>query len=187
MVRSLAIGFGAVTMLAAAGSMTPVGQVILGANHAAAAPTAAAVVVQAKPAPTVVHANPAVPAAKRVVPAKPSLQARPQARPTAVPRRPQAAPAPSGQSLNVNQFLPLLQSQSLPSALSQAMPGASPLAGLLGGGSSLPDMLQSLTGPAATSEPASAPQQVQAPTAVAPAQSPPAPVSGEQRASEDKH
>jgi hypothetical protein len=193
MVRSLAIGFGAVTMLAAAGSMTPAGQVIIGVKHAAAAPATAAVVQQAKPAATVVQANPAVkrlvpaPTAKRVVQAKSSPQSRAQARRAAVARRPEAAPAPSGQSLNVNQLLPLLMpSQSPPSLLSQAMPAASPLAGLLSGGSSLPDMLQQLMGPASIPEPASAPQQVQAPTPVAPAQVQSAAAGGEQRVAEDK-
>jgi hypothetical protein len=160
MVRSLVMGFGAATMLAAAVSMTPAGQLILGMKHAAASPATAAVVLQDKPA------------AQRVVPAKPSPRARPQARRAAVARRPQAAPAPSGQSLNIiNQLLPvLLQSQSLPSLPSQMTPGASPLAGILGGGSSLPDLLQQVTSPVPTPEPSSAPQSVQAPTSDAPAQ-----------------
>ena len=194
MVRSLAIGFGAVTMLAAAGSMTPAGQVILGVKHAAAAPATAAVVLQHRPAATVVQAQPAAkrlvpaPTAKRVVPAKSSPQSRPQPHRATVARRAEATPAPSGQSLNINQLLPLLlPSQSSPSLLSQTMPGASPLAGLLSGGSSLPDMLQQLTSPAPTPEPAPAPQQVQAPTPVAPAQVQSAPASGEQRVAEDKH
>ncbi len=159
MVRSLVMGFGAATMLAAAVSMTPAGQLILGMKHAAAGPATAAVVLQDKPA------------AQRVVPAKPSPRARPQARRAAVARRPQAAPAPSGQSLNINQLLPvLLQSQSLPSLPSQMTPGASPLTGILGGGSSLSDLLQQVTSPVPTPEPPSAPQSVQAPTSDAPAQ-----------------
>ena len=159
MLRSLVLGFGAATMLAAAGSMTPAGQLILGMKHAAAGPATAAVVLQDKPA------------AKRVVPAKPSPRTRPQARRASVARRPQAAPAPSGQSLNVNQLLPvLLQSQSLQSLPSQMTPGASPLAGILGGGSSLPGLLQQVTSPVPTPEPPSAPQSVQAPTSDAPAQ-----------------
>ena len=159
MVRSLVMGFGAATMLAAAASLTPAGQLILGMKHAAAGPATAAVVLQDKPV------------AKRVVPAKPSPRARPQALRAAVARRPQAAPAPLGQSLNVNQLLPvLLQSQSLQSLPSQMTPGAAPLAGILGGGSSLPDLLQQVTSPVPTPEPASAPQSVQAPTSDAPAQ-----------------
>jgi hypothetical protein len=159
MVRSLVMGFGAATMLAAAVSMTPAGQLILGMKHAAAGPAITAVVLQDKTA------------AKRVVPAKPSPRARPQARRAAVARRPQAAPAPSGQSLNVNQLLPvLLQSQSLPSLPSQMTPGASPLAGILGGGSSLSDLLRQVTSPVPTPQPPSAPQSVQAPTSDAPAQ-----------------
>lgn len=183
MVRSLVAGFGAVTMLAAAGSLTPAGQAILGVKHAAAAPPTAAVVVQPKPV------------VKRVVPAKAAHRASPQAR-AAVARRAQpAAPAPSGQSLNLNQLLPLLlQSQSLPSMVSQAslpsvlsqtMPASSPLAGLVGGGSSLPAVLQQLTSPAP--EPATAPQPVQEPAPVAPAQSQPAPNGGTQWVPENRH
>jgi hypothetical protein len=182
MVRSLAVGFGAVTMLAAAGSMTPAGQVILGVKHAVAAPGP---VAAAPAAAIVVHAKPA---AKHAVPARPSPRAHPQARRAAVARQPLAAPAPSGQSLNVSQVLPLLlQSQSSPSLLSQTTSAASPLAGILGGGSSFPDILQQLTTAAPAAEPASAPQQVQVPTPAAPAQSQSAPVSGEQRGPEDKH
>lgn len=175
MVRSLVAGFGVATMLAAAGSITPAGQAILGVKHAAAAPATAAVVLQTKPA-------------KRVVPAKASHRTRPQAHRAVVARRPQAAAAPSGQSLNVSQLLPLLlQSQSLPSLLSQTMPAASPLAGILGGGSSLPDVLQQLTNPVPTPEPASAPQPVQAPNPVVPAQSQSAPGSGDQWVPENRH
>lgn len=180
MVRSLVVGFGAVTLLAVAGSMTPAGQVILGGKHAAAAPATATVVVQGKPE--------SKPAAKRAVQAKPSPRAHPQAHRAAVAPRPQAAPAPSGQSLNVNQLLPfLLQSQSLPSLQSQTMPTASPFAGILSGGSSLPGILQQLTNQVPTPESASAPQPVQAPTSAAPAQSQSAQVSREEWVPENRH
>jgi hypothetical protein len=181
MVRSLVAGFGVVTMLAAAGSMTPAGQVILGVKHAAAAQATTAVI---RHAATTAGVRQAKPAAKRVVPAKPSTRTRPQARRAAVARRPQAAP--SGQLLNVNQLLPLLlQSQSLPSLLSETTPAASPFAGIMGGGPSLPDMLQQLTNPAPAAEPASAPQSVQPPSPVVAAQSQPAPASEELPA--DRH
>jgi len=183
MVRSLVAGFGAVTMLAAAGSMTPAGQVILGVKHAAAAQATTAVI---RHAATTAGVRQAKPAAKRVVPAKPSPRTRPQARRAAVARRPQAASAPSGQLLNVNQLLPLLlQSQSLPSLLSETTPAASPFAGIMGGGPSLPDMLQQLTNPAPAAEPASGPQSVQPPPPVVAAQSQPAPASEELPA--DRH
>jgi hypothetical protein len=181
MVRSFVLGFGAATMLAAAGSMTPVGQGILGVNHAGAAPATAAVVRHAKPAAK--HS-----AAKHVVPAKPSPRARSHPHRAAVARRPQAAPAPSGMALNVNQLLPLLlQSQSFPSLLSQTTPAASPLAGILGGGSSFPDILQQLTNPVATPDQASAPQLEQAPTSAAPALPQSAQGSGEQWVPENRH
>lgn len=204
MVRSLVAGFGAVTMLAAAGSITPAGQAILGARHAAAAPATAAVVQQAKPAAKRAAVLTAKTVAKHAVPAKTSHRAQPQARRAAVARLPQAAPAPSGPSLNLSQLLPLLlQSQSLPSLasqaslpslLSQAMPAASPLAGIMNagsasplagimtGGSSLPDLLQQLTTPVAAPEPA----PVQAAIPAPPVQSQPA-ASGTQWVPENRH
>ena len=179
MVRSLVMGFGAATLLAAAGSMTPAGQALLGGNHPAAAPAPAAVVQYATPP------------AKHAVSAKTSTQARPTARRAAVasraaaaPRR--AAPAPATPSLNAGQFLPiLLQSQSLPSSASQTTSGASPfagiltggssgtspLAGILGGGSSLPGLLQQATNQAPAPAQAAAPQFVPASAQDAPAPS----------------
>ena len=209
MVRSLVAGFGAATMLAAAGSLTPAGQAVLGAKHAVAAQATAAVVQQAKPAAKRAVVLPAKTVAQRAVPAKAAHRAQPQARRAAVARLPQAAPAPSGQSLSLNQILPvLLQSQSvpslasqasLPSLLSQAIPAASPLAGIMNAGSasplagimtrgsSLPDLLQQLTNPVQTPEPASAPQPVQAAMPAAPLQAQPAAASGTQWVPENRH
>lgn len=106
MIRSLTVGFGAVTILAVAGSMTPMGQVMLGLRHPAAEQATPVTVIQDKPAPmpepvqsvaAVPVAQPA-PAPSAVVshPAHVALP-RPQARPAAPPaQRPQAAPQQDG-------------------------------------------------------------------------------------------
>jgi len=51
MVRSVTLGFGVVTALALAGSMTPKGQAMLGLSHPAAEQAAPVTVIQDKPAP----------------------------------------------------------------------------------------------------------------------------------------
>lgn len=51
MVRSVALGFGVVTALALAGSMTPKGQAMLGLSHPAAEQATPVTVIQDKPAP----------------------------------------------------------------------------------------------------------------------------------------
>jgi hypothetical protein len=177
MVRSLVVGFGAVTMLAAAGSMTPTGQVILGMKPTATAQATPAAVMQDRPAPVPAHAQSVVaglvaPAtsAKRMVPAKPSPRVRPQARRAAAARRLQAAPAPLGQSFDISQLLPLLQSQFLPLLQSQPMTNVSPAVGMMSRNPSLPDILQQLTNPVLAPASAPAPQPIQAPTPVVPAQ-----------------
>ncbi len=108
MIRSLAVGFGAVTMLAVAGSMTPMWQAILGLTHPAAEQATLVTVIQDKPAPVpmpvqsvaaVLVASPApAPSAVASHPARvalPQLRARPSAPPA---QRPQAAPQQGGRA-----------------------------------------------------------------------------------------
>ena len=107
MIRSLTVGFGAVTMLAVAGSMTPMGRAMLGLTHPTTEQDATPVtVIQDKPAPVpaplqsvaAVPIAPAAPAPSAVAshPARVALP-RPQARPAAPPaQRPQVAPQQDG-------------------------------------------------------------------------------------------
>ncbi len=85
MVRSLAVGFGMVTALAVAGSMTPAGQGMLGQRHAAE---------QSVPVSSIQDKPVAIPGPSQALVAAPSAAhvASPAGSPA--PRRPQAAAAP---------------------------------------------------------------------------------------------
>ena len=91
MVKILALGFGALTALLVAGSMTPSGQAMLGLRHAADAQAVPVTALEDKPAPipTPLAAGPAA------APAQPSPA--PQARSGGpIAPRPQAAPQQAG-------------------------------------------------------------------------------------------
>ncbi len=132
MIRSLAVGFGAVTMLAVAGSMTPMGQAMLGLTHPAAEQAMPVTVIQDKPVPVpapvqsvavVPVAQPApAPSAAVSHPTRVALP-QPRARPAAPPaQRPQAAPqqgGPAGLAGVANILL------NLPQVLDQIHVGAS--------------------------------------------------------------
>jgi hypothetical protein len=104
MVRTLALGFGAVTALAVAGSLTPTGQAMLGLRHPAEKATTVTV-IQDKPAAIPAPAQsvvatptpaPSPAPAARAGHAQPSPGAGPQSRPVppAAQRPPAAQPAP---------------------------------------------------------------------------------------------
>jgi hypothetical protein len=100
MVRSVALGFGVVTALALAGSMTPKGQAMLGLSHPAAEQSAPVTVIQDKPAPVPAPVQSVAPAptgpaprigAPRPVPSAPP---QPQTRPAGpIAQHPSAGPS----------------------------------------------------------------------------------------------
>src|ERR1700730_17857951 len=104
MIRSLAVGFGAVTMLAVAGSIMPIGQAMLGTRHSAIARATPATVIQDRPArvPAPVAALMApLASTPRATRLKSSLRPRPHARPAASTEgRPHGASAPLGHSFD---------------------------------------------------------------------------------------
>jgi hypothetical protein len=129
MVRSVALGFGVVTALALAGSMTPKGQAMLGLSHPAAEQATPVTVIQDKsaPIPAPVQSVAPVPTgpaphlgASRPVPGAPQPQARPVG---PVVQRPSAGPAlqqqggPGGLAGVVNILL------NLPQVLDQSLGG----------------------------------------------------------------
>jgi hypothetical protein len=157
MVRSVAVGFGAVTMLALVGSMVLGGQAMRGMRHRAAAQVAPVEMIQDGPAP--------VAASLQSVVSTPVSSSRPQARvhPAAPPTpRPQASSRPVGQSMDINQLLSLAQSPALANVLSA---GGAP-----SGNALLPSILQQFADPAATPAPAAVVQPAQVPTPTALAQ-----------------
>ncbi len=163
MVRSVAVGFGAVTMLALVGSMMLGGQAMLGMGHRAAAQAAPVEVIQDGPAPVAASLQSVVPAA--VAPAAFASSSRPraQAHPAAPPApRPQASSRPLGQSMDINQLLSLAQSPALANIL--------PTGGTTSGNASLPSILQQFADPVATPTSAAV-QPAQVSTPMAPAQS----------------
>jgi hypothetical protein len=161
MVRSVAVGFGAVTMLALAGSAVLGGQGALGMKHRAAAPSPVEV-IQDRPASAVATAVAPVKFAPRVGSTPSSSRARAHTYPAASPApRPQAASGPLGQSVGINQLLQLAQSPAIANVL--------PTGATTSGGALLPSILQQVTDPVATPAPAAAVQPVQGPTSVAPA------------------
>lgn len=141
MVRILALGFGLVTALAVAGSMTPTGQAMLGLRHPVEQTVPVTVIQDAPaaiPAPTTVRPF-AAPAATGPAPtARPSVvtsQARPAA-PQARPSTPQARP--NGHEAR--------QAPSQPQAAPQGIPGG--LAGVANILLNLPQVLdQTHVGP----------------------------------------
>ncbi len=175
MVRSVAVGFGAVTMLALAGSAVLGGQGRLAMKHRAAAPS---LVEAIQDSPTSVPASvvsvqpvvsaPAAPAvsASHVVSTPASSRARVQAHPAVPPAaRPQAASGPLGQSMGITQLLSLAQSPALANIL--------PTGGTTSGNGFLSGLLQQSTDPVATPAPAVVqPAQVATATPAAPAQPP---------------
>jgi len=157
MVRSVAVGFGAVTMLALVGSMMLGGQAMLGIRHRAAAQAAPVEMIQDRPAP--------VTASVQSVVSTPvsSSRARARVHPAAPPTpRPQASSRPLGQSMDITQLLSLAQSPALANLL--------PTGGTPSGTALLPSILQQFADPAATPAPAAADQPAQVPTPTAPAQ-----------------
>jgi hypothetical protein len=161
MVRSAAVGFGAITMLALAGSAVLGGQGTLGMKHRAAAPSPVEV-IQDRPASAV--ATPVAPAtfAPRVSSTPSSSRTRARTYPAASPApRPQAASGPLGQSMGITQLLSLAQSPALANIL--------PTGGTTSGSGLLPSILQQVTDPVATPAPAAAVQPAQGPTSVTPA------------------
>ena len=90
MVRSLAVGFGMVTALAVAGSLTPVGQGVLGQRH---------FTEQSVPVSSIQDKPAAIPGPAQALVAPPAAPAPTQVAPptgSPAPRRPQAAAAPRG-------------------------------------------------------------------------------------------
>lgn len=173
MVRSVAVGFGAVTMLALAGSAVLGGQGALGMKHRAAAPSPVEVIqdrsASAPASLESVVATPVAPAtlAPRVGSTPSSSRARAYTHPAASPApRPQAASGPLGQSMGINQLLQLAQSPAIANVL--------PTGATTNGSGLLPSILQQVTDPVATPAPAAAVQPVQGPTSVAPASVAPA-------------
>jgi len=162
MVRSVAVGFGAVTMLALAGSMMFGGQTMLGMRHRAAAQAAPVEAIQDGPAPVPASSQSVV--AAPVAPAAFASYSRPraQAHPAAPPApRPQASSRPLGQSMDINQLLSLAQSPALANVL--------PTGGTTSSNALLPSILQQFTDPVATPAPAAV-QPAQVLTPMAPAQ-----------------
>jgi hypothetical protein len=91
MVRSVALGFGVVTALALAGSMTPKGQAMLGLSHPAAEQTAPVTVLQDKPAPIPAPVQSVAPA---IAPAPTGAPINGASRPVpGTPPQPQARPS----------------------------------------------------------------------------------------------
>ena len=171
MVRSVAVGFGAVTVLALAGSAVLGGQGALGMKHRAAALSPVEVIqdrsASAPASLESVVATPVPPAtlAPRVGSTPSSSRARAYTHPAASPApRPQAASGPLGQSMGINQLLQLAQSPAIANLL--------PTGATTSGSGLLPSILQQVTDPVAT--PAPAVQPVQGPTSVAPASVAPA-------------
>lgn len=158
MVRSAAVGFGAATMLALAGSMMLGGHAMPGTRHLAPAQAAAVRVIQDMPTqvPAPMHSIVAAEGApgaspRRAVSTPPSSRGRTQVHAPAPPApRSQAAIAPLGQSLDINQLLQLAQSPAMPNVLSAGGP--------MSGNALLPGMLQQFTNPVAPSAPAPAVQ-----------------------------
>ena len=147
MVRSVAVGFGAVTMLALAGSVVLGGQGTFGMRHRAAAQAAPVEAIQDRPAPVPASLQSGV--AAPVAPAAFASSSRPwpQAHPAAPPApRPQASSRPLGQSMDINQLLSLAQSPALANVL--------PTGGTTSGNAFLPSILQQFTDPVATPAPA---------------------------------
>jgi hypothetical protein len=132
MVRSVALGFGVVTALALAGSMTPKGQAMLGLSHPAAEQTTPVSVIQDKPAPIPAPVQSIAPAiapapsgpapinrASRPVHGTPS---QPQARPSGGPPIPQqGGPGGPGGLAGVANIL-----LNLPQVLNQTHGGPGP-------------------------------------------------------------
>jgi hypothetical protein len=103
MVRSMAVGFGVVTALAVAGSLTPAGQAMLGFRHPESTTPVTAIEDKSAPVPSPVQSlqsgtagsAPATPAAR---PTPPSVQGRQPVPGRPAPAQPsrQSAPQPGG-------------------------------------------------------------------------------------------
>ncbi len=170
MVRSVAVGFGAVTMLALAGSVVLGGQATLGMRHRTAAQASPVEMIQDRLASVPASLQPVVPAPVAPATTAPhmgstasSSRARARVHPAAAPApRPQAASGPLGQSMGINQLLQLAQSPAIANVL--------PTGGTTSGSALWPSILQQVADPVATPAPAAVGQPAPGPTPMAPAQ-----------------